>query len=89
MALVFAKAANSHGDRLMPTLIELKPFRQAWLSKKLMHEAPSAELYVIYGNQWAQLEHPRGGPLTSVQNRTGKVASDVVRLDGKWYWEVT
>ena len=70
------------------THIELKPFRQTWLSKDLMHSAPSAQLCVIDGEQWAQLEHPKGGPLTCVKNRTGRKASAVVKIDGKWHWEI-
>lgn len=68
--------------------VELKRFRQTWLSDELMHSAPSAMLCVIDGAQWVQLEHPRGGPLTCVKNRTGNVASGVARVDGKWCWVI-
>jgi hypothetical protein len=70
-----------------PERVELKPYRQTWLSPELMHSAPSAHLCIIEGEQWAQLEHPRGGPLTCVKNRTGKTANGVVRIDGKWHFE--
>ena len=69
-------------------LIELKPFRQTWLSKELMHSAPAAALCIIDGKQWAQLDHPGGGPLTCVQNRTGHDAFGVVKVDGKWFWKI-
>lgn len=64
----------------------LKPWRQTWLSPEVLHSAPSAKLCVIDGNQWAQLEHPLGGPLTCVQNRTGRIAESVERVGGKWCW---
>lgn len=67
--------------------VELKPYRQTWLSKELMHSAPSAYLCIIDGEQWAQLEHPKGGPLTCVKNRTGKTASAVVQINGKWHFQ--
>lgn len=66
----------------------LKPFRQTWLSPDLLHSAPTAELCVIGGKQYAQLGHPLGGPLTCVENRTGKSASEVVRHDDKWHWKI-
>lgn len=66
--------------------IPLKPFRQTWMSQELLHSAPAARLCMINGKQWAQLEHPRGGPLACVQNRTGRTASGVERVDGKWCW---
>lgn len=66
--------------------IQLKPFRQTWLSQDLLDSAPAARLCMINGKQWAQLDHPRGGPLTCVQNRTGKAASGVERIGGKWCW---
>lgn len=72
----------------MTTLIELKPFRQPWLSKELMHESPSAELCIINGGQWAQLEHPKGGPLGCIKNRTGVDAIRIARKGDKWYWEI-
>lgn len=72
----------------MPKFVELKPFRQTWLTATSLHSAPSARLCLINGGQWAQLEHPKGGPLTCVQNRTGMHASDVVKKDGKWCWVI-
>lgn len=66
--------------------VPLKPFRQTWMSQELLHSAPAAQLCMINGKQWAQLEHPRGGPLACVQNRTGHTASGVERVDGKWCW---
>lgn len=68
---------------------ELKPYRQTWLSKDLMHSAPSAYLCTIDGKQYAQLEHPKGGPLTCVQNRTGFNATAIVKISGKWFWEIS
>lgn len=67
-------------------LIQLKPWRQTWLTPELLHSAPDAELCMIGGKQYAQLTHPRGGPLTCVENRTGRTATNVVRADGKWCW---
>lgn len=66
--------------------IPLRPWRQTWLSHDLLHASPAAGLCVIEGKQWAQLEHPRGGPLGCVQNRTGRTATGVSRVDGKWCW---
>ena len=66
--------------------ITLKPWRQTWLSPELLHSAPAAKLCVIDGKQWAQLDHPRGGPLTCVQNRTGRTATSVEWVCGKWCW---
>ena len=67
---------------------ELKPFRQTWLSDHLLHSSPSAEIVIIDGDQWASLEHPRGGPLGCVKNRTGKKASGVQKIDGRWCWVI-
>lgn len=69
-------------------LVELKPFRQMWLTHKLLHSAPSAYLCIIRGKQYAQLEHPSGGPLTCVENRTGHSASGVERANDKWHWVI-
>lgn len=66
--------------------VPLKPFRQPWLPPALLHSAPSAELFCTGGKQWAQLEHPLGGPLTCVQNRTGETATAVERVAGLWCW---
>lgn len=68
--------------------VEMKPFRQKWLSSDLLHSAPSAKICVINGEQFAQLEHPMGGPLTCVKNRTGHVATGVIKIDGKWNWVI-
>lgn len=72
----------------MVEFFELKPYRQKWLTPELLHSAPKAEIVYIDGNQWAQLEHPKGGPLTCVQNRTGKNAVEVVKNDGRWSWKI-
>lgn len=56
---------------------------------ELMKHAPEPWSVSALGNgihAGAQLEHPRGGPLTCVKNRTGKIASDIVKRDGKWFW---
>ena len=66
--------------------IEMKPFRQTWLSLDVMHSAPSAYLCMINNKQYAQLEHPFGGSLTCIQNRTGMLAQGVEKIEGKWYW---
>ena len=66
--------------------IPLKPWRQTWLSPELLHSASAAKLCMIDGKQYAQLYHPRGGPLTCVRNRTGRTATGVARVDGKWCW---
>lgn len=66
--------------------IPLKPWRQTWLTPELLHSASGAELCMIGVKQYAQLTHPRGGPLTCVENRTGRIATDVVHVDGKWCW---
>lgn len=65
---------------------ELKPWRQKWLTPEHLHSAPSARLCLIRGQQWAALEHPRGGPLGCVRNRTGRTATGVARVGGKWCW---
>jgi hypothetical protein len=83
-----AEAALRAQGETSVELVELKPYRQTWLSADLMHRAPSAYLCVIDGKQYAQLEHPKGGPLTCVANRTGKVAEAVVKKDGKWFWQL-
>lgn len=72
----------------MSEYVELKPWRQTWLTPGLLHSAPAAKLCVIDGKQWAQLDHPRGGPLTCVQNRTGRTASAVLRVGDRWCWEL-
>lgn len=68
--------------------IPLKPWRQTWLTPEFLHSSPKAELCVIRDKQWAQLEHPKGGPMGCVQNRTGFTASAVEFVDGKWCWVI-
>ena len=68
--------------------MELRPFRQTWLTSELLHSAPAASLCMIGGKQYAQLMHPRGGPLTCVPNRTGHRAVGVTKVNGKWCWEI-
>lgn len=69
-------------------IIEIKPYRQKWLSNELMHSAPTATLCNINGQQYVQLEHPLGGPLTCVKNRTGMIATGMLKIDGKWNWVI-
>lgn len=68
--------------------IELKSFRQTWLSKEVLHKSPAASLCTIGGKQWVQLYNSSGESLTCIKNRTGRLAKDVVKLNGKWYWVV-
>ncbi len=73
----------------MSVHVELKPYRQTWLSPEVLHSSPKAELFTYPdGEQWVQLEHPRGGgSLGCIKNRTGLVAKSVVRIGDKWMWE--
>lgn len=66
-------------------LVELKPYRQKWLSLTLLHSAPHAKLVWIDDKQYAQLEHPKGGPLCCVICKTNN-AIDIIRKDNKWYF---
>jgi len=71
----------------MSKLIEMKPYRQQkqWLTPELLHSAPSAKFCKWIMKDGAQLEHPRGGPLTWVQCPHEGV-TDVRRVDDKWCW---
>lgn len=66
--------------------VELKPYRQTWLSYDLLHSSPSARLFSNDSGQFAEMEHPKGGPLCCIKNRTGRYAIDIVRLNDKWCW---
>lgn len=68
--------------------LALKPSKRqrGWLSDYLLHSAKGAELVEINGVQYAQLEHPLGGPLTCVKNPKKHKATDVVRIGDKWCW---
>jgi hypothetical protein len=67
--------------------IEMKPYRtqKQWLTKDLLHRAPTAEFCQVNGANGAQLEHPLGGPLTWVRCPHAN-AVGVTRKDDKWYW---
>jgi hypothetical protein len=68
---------------------ELKPWRtQKWLTPELLHKAPSARFVAVDGNDGAQLEHPKGGPLTWVRCPV-KNAVGVRKVGEKWHWLVT
>jgi hypothetical protein len=70
----------------MPSTIEMKPYRrQTWLKPELLHRAPSAQFIQVNGLDGAQLEHPRGGPLTWVRCPHENVVG-VTRIEDKWHW---
>lgn len=68
---------------------ELKPYgrQKEWLTSELIHCAPAAQFCAVNNRSGAQLDHPGGGPLTWVRCPL-KNAVGVVRVDGKWHWQV-
>ena len=83
----YAPVTKIEPDQVQPSFVELKPWRQAWLSVELLNKSPTATLSMVDGVQYAQLEHPLGGPLGCVRNRTGRIAKGVSRHGGKWCWD--
>lgn len=81
------KRSPEKGPSEVKDLVELKPYRQTWLTPEVLHSAPSAQLCYLGFRQYAQLEHPKGGPLTCVENRTGRPAKAVVKHNGRWCWK--
>lgn len=67
-------------------LVLMKPYRQKWLTPELLHSSPTAVLGMIGGEQWCQLEHPRGGPLGCIRNRHATYAIATTKIGGKWHW---
>lgn len=56
-------------DRKGVTRRIIKPGpRQSWLTAELLNQSPKSFPTSIGGDQWAQFEHPMGGPLTCIKS---------------------